>query len=129
MINQELIRLMKCFPRSFVNCNYELIVHEAVNEYFRVDVDHEIELKYKVLEWLSRAASKTEPFKSKKRNEEFSSFMLNGINQYLGTEFTTEDMRIIYQQLGNNANRELTIKFVKSVYDMEILNQEEKING
>lgn len=127
MINKELLRLMECFPRSFVNSHMEIIVHEAANEYFKIDVEHEVQFKYKVLEWLSRAASTTEPFRTLKKNNEFNSFMLNGINQYLVKDFTAEEMRLIYCRLGNSINRELTTKFVQSGYDMSLLKTEEGI--
>ncbi|HCW73314.1 MAG TPA: hypothetical protein DHM90_05400 [Clostridiaceae bacterium] len=118
---------MRCFPKSYINSHSEIIIHEAANEYFKVDVDHEIEYKYKVLEWLSRAACKTEPFRTNKKNHEFKNFMLVGINEYLNTDFTREEMWLIYAELGNSVNRPLTEKFVESGYDMEILkSQEEK---
>ena len=55
------------------------------------------------------------------KNERFHNFMLNGINDFLGTDFTTEDMAIIYQKLGNRVRHSLTEEFVNSGYDMAIL--------
>jgi len=129
MINNELLRLMRCFPNSFVNQFSEIIIHRTVNVYFKVNVQKEIELKYKVLEWLSRDACKTEPFKNNTKNIEFKNFILRGINDYLDTDFSTEDMRAIYEKLGNNVNRLLTEKFVRSGYDLKILINEEDKNG
>lgn len=124
MINKELLRLMKSFPNSFINHNGEFIAHREANEYFILgDIKNDIELEYKTLEWLSRAACKTEPFKSKKKNNEFNSFMLSGINRFLDTNFTKDEMMTIYTYIGNNIRRPLTEQFVASGYNMEILEE------
>lgn len=126
MINKELLRLMNCFPQSFITLHEEFIAHPEANEYFILgDIKNGIELEYKTLEWLSRAACKTEPFKSKKKNNEFNSFMLSGINRFLNTNFTKDDMMTIYTYLGNNIRRPLTEEFVVSGYDMEILRRKD----
>ena len=122
MINAELLRLMNCFPQSFITRHEEFIAHPEANEYFLLaKIEGDTELKYKTLEWLSRGACITEPFKSKKKNNEFNSFMLSGINMFLGTNFTKDDMVVVYTYLGNRCNRTLTEEFVASGYDMEIL--------
>lgn len=82
--------------------------HEA---YFRYV---EEELKLKVLEWLSRPAHK-------EGNDTVRKWYLDGINNFLGTNFTNEDIELIYCKLGNAINRELTKKFVESNYDMGVL--------
>ena len=47
--------------------------------------------------------------------------MLNGINGFLGTDFTEDDIAIIYQKLGNRVRHSLTEEFVNSGYDMTVL--------
>ena len=42
-------------------------------------------------------------------------------NVYLGTEFTQEDMYWIYDKLGNAVNHELTLKFIASGYDLNLV--------
>lgn len=127
MINNEIFKLMQSFPRSFVNQYGEFIAHEDANEYFKLSncVD-DLEIKCKVLECLSRAACKTEPFRDKNKNEKFNSFMLGGINKFLNTNFDKNEMRMIYQELGNRVNRELTTKFIKSCYNLKILLESEE---
>lgn len=119
----ELItRLMKCFPNSFINHNGEFIAHKKSNTYFiLMDCKTELDVKCKILEWLSRSAYKTEPYRRKDKNEEFHKFMLNGVNAFLGMNFTAEDMELIYTYLGNACNHKKTVQFVQSGYDMEIL--------
>jgi hypothetical protein len=48
----------------------------------------------------------------------------DGINAYLGTSFTAEDMEQIYCRLGNAVNSELCVKFIESGYDMALLERE-----
>lgn len=125
MINKVALDLMKCFPNSFINQNGEFIAHLEANEYFKLlNCENELEVKCKVLEWLSRGAYKTQPFHSNKKNEQFNKFMLNGINKFLETKFCVTDIGVIYQELGNQVNRKLTIKFVDSDYDISILKGE-----
>ena len=115
-------KLARAFPNSFINTALEFIAHKEANEYFRLeDCENEFDVKCKVLEWLSRGAYKTCPFHTNLKNERFHNFMLNGINDFLGTDFTTEDMAIIYQRLGNRVRHSLTEEFVNSGYDMAVL--------
>lgn len=79
-------------------------------------------LKCKVLEWLSRAAHKTAPFGARK-NRVFHKFMLDGINAFLETNFTPDDMGQIYTYLGNAVNHTKTVQFVESGYDMTVLQE------
>lgn len=115
-------RLILCFPGSFVNQHNEFIAHRRANEYFRLeDCEDELDVKCKVLEWFSRGAYKTDPYNTRWKNDEFHEFMLNGINEFLNTEFTEEDMAVIYTYLGNRVNHERTIRFIESGYDMDFL--------
>lgn len=124
--------LKNCFPNSFINeCNEFICLYTAdkvlVNSYFRLDnVSNELELKCKVLEYLSRPAFKGftyvgQPFRDRENGEEIYKYHLQGINQFLGTHFTTDDIETIYAELGNGINRELCIEFIEKGYDINIL--------
>lgn len=116
------LKLLKAFPKSFINCHGEFIAHERANEYFILhNCKGNLDIKCKVLERLSRAAYKTEPYRALNKNNAFHAFMLSGINDFLGTEFTSEDMDLIYTYLGNAVNHELTMNFIQSGYDMTVL--------
>lgn len=123
MVNSSVTKkLARAFTGSFINTGLEFIAHKEANEYFRLeDCESEFDVKCKVLEWLSRGAYKTCPFYTRLKNERFHNFMLNGINDFLGTDFTEEDIEIIYQKLGNRVRHSLTEEFVNSGYDMEVL--------
>ena len=115
-------RLLKAFPNSYINNALEFIAHEKSNEYFRLeDCETELDVQCKVLEWLSRTAYKTEPFRNADRNKELHEFMLNGINKFLGTSFKEKDIAIVYRELGNRVNHSLTIEFVNSGFNMSVI--------
>lgn len=115
-------KLSIAFPRSFINTSLEFIAHKEANEWFRLeDCECEFDVKCKVLEWLSRGAFKTEPFYHHSKNEKFHEFMLNGINKFLDTNFSYDDMEIIYTYLGNRCNHTKTERFIESGYDMSVL--------
>ena len=109
------IRLSTAFPLLFVNRQNELIIHPKQNTYFRLDgVESERELKAKILEWLSREAAKS-VYKSSQV------YHLNGINSFLGTDFTVEEMYQIYTYIGNAVNHNKTLRFIDSGFDLNEL--------
>jgi hypothetical protein len=111
-------RLRAAFPKFFVNSLFEIIIYPARNSYFALEgIETEEELNAKVLEWLSREASKSVSRVSQK-------YHLNGINAFLGTDFSQEDMTEIYTYLGNRCNHEKTLRFIRSGYDMSALAKE-----
>lgn len=135
MYNGELIyKLLGAFNDSFINKRNEFIClwehkGEVVNSYFRLDnVSSELELKCKVLEYLSRPAFKgftfaDQPVRERIIGEEIYEYHLDGINEFLGTDFTPEDIEKIYTRLGNGVNRNLCIKFIESGYDLGVLKE------
>ena len=80
------LKLMECFPGSKINQFGEFIAHEKGNAYFILKkCKSELDIKCKVLEWLSREAYKAEPFRRKDKNEAYHRFILGGINKYLNS--------------------------------------------
>jgi hypothetical protein len=123
-MNKEIIDfLISAFPNSFINSRNEFIAHEYSNQYIILEnCESELDLSCKILEWFSRAAHKTSTYSAEWRNRKFHEFMRNGINNFLETNFSEQDMDIIYTKLGNAINHELSVKFVNSGYDLNILN-------
>lgn len=79
-------RLLKAFPQFYISSSFECIIYPPRNSYFLMaDIQTETGLNAKILEWLSREASKSIDSKSQV-------YHLNGINTFLGTNFTQEDM-------------------------------------
>ena len=117
IINQ----LLRCFPGSFVNYNGEFIANRRANVYFVIkDCKTERDVQCKVLEWFSRHASKSAPFKTKESNVKFRIFMRNGINEFLGTNFSEAELLDVYIHLGNGINHQLTVAFIRSGYDLSV---------
>ncbi len=125
LINPIVITLMKAFPQSFINYNCEFITGIGENQYFRLnDCYTELDIACKVLEWLSRAACKTQLSHSERKNRVLQKEMRDCINKYLGTSFTADEMRTIYNKLGNACDHRKTIAFILCGYDMSILEEE-----
>ena len=117
--------LLNAFPNSFINGNNEFIAERSSNQYFLLnDCKSPIDIDCKVLEWLSRAASKGQPYSQEWRNIKFREFIRSGINSFLETDFSERDMEVIYQYLGNAINHNKTIRFVESEYDFTVLLEE-----
>lgn len=116
--------LMLCFPRSFINHMGEFVAQEYANEYFNLDnCETEEDVKFKVLAYLSRGAYKSEPYYSQKKNNELHKFMLDGINRFLGTDFTEDDIGTIYTFFGNGCNKDMCYEFIRRGYDMKIFEE------
>lgn len=125
-ISKIIIDLLQAFPESFINHNGEFIAsgtgkYASANSYFNLNTcENTDDIRCKVLEFLSRDASYSMPFGNRK-NKTFHAFMLKGINDFLCTNFSEEDMELIYEELGNRVNHDLTMDFLYSGYDMEVL--------
>ena len=116
------LKLLKSFPKSFINHLGEFVGSLKENPYFCLaDCENELDVKCKVLEWFSRPASYSRFYSSEKKNREYHKYMLSGINRFLKTDFSFEDMELIYQKLGNRVNHSLTVKFIESGYDLNLL--------
>lgn len=120
LYNIDIKRLLSCFPNSFINSNFEFIADVKSNTYFILkDCESVLDIQCKVLEWLSRSACKTLPYRSIKKNIEFHAKMLKGINDYLHTDFTEKEMLVIYTYLGNCCNHNRTLQFIEDYeFDM-----------
>lgn len=119
-MNIELVKdfmqiVQKHSPKCFINHNFELIVEPKWNIYFRLeDVETELNLKCKIFAWLSRPSCKGV-------SEYWQKRIRTIVNEYLGTDFTFEEMQKIYEYLGNDINREKSIRFIESNYDLTTL--------
>lgn len=103
------------FPKSFINHNNEIILEPRNNVYFRLDdVKTELEFKCKLFAWASRPIAKG-------LNKYWWPRVLKSFNELLGTNFTKDEMYKIYDRLGNDVNRQLTIRFIESNYDLSLL--------
>ncbi len=112
----ELQRLFRAFPGSFINSNLEFIADPETNQYFSLkDCETKEDIEVKILHWLSRAACKTQPYQSGVMNRKFHKKMQDCINTYLDTSFSESDFYDIYQKYGNGLNHEEALEFVRSL--------------
>lgn len=129
-IRKEICALKEAFPESYVNDRGEMIVEPHANQYFIIEgCETKEDVKAKVLEWLSRGACKTEPYETPKRNAEFRQYMKDGVNAYLGTSFTQNELMAIYTYLGNCVNHQKTLNFIRSGYDFSVLEEKAVATG
>lgn len=124
MVDLDILKkLGRAFPHTILNAHGEVVVHKS-GQYFQLgNCETEMDVRCKVIEFFSRAAFKTEPYYSAAANRKFQKYMLDGINKYLGTDFTEEDMEVIYTYLGNAIKHNKTIEFIESGYNMDFFEQ------
>lgn len=127
MIDLEMImRLMYCFPGSLMNDRGVFSAYPKAGHQTYICLNrckNEMDIKCSVLEWLSRSACKSLHYHSERHNRKYWTFMREGINKYLGTNFSHDDMMEIYTYLGNAINHAKTIRFIESGYDMKVLEE------
>ena len=71
MTIENVMKVLKCFPRSYMNCFGECTLCEKGNLYITVkNCETETDIKCKLLEWCSRSAAKGEPYRTEKKNIE-----------------------------------------------------------
>lgn len=128
MVQQIVLKkLFAAFPYGIINHLLEFVAdpNHRVNSYFRLeDCETEEDVAAKLLKWVSRDAYKSQHFTPEWRNKQVHEYHLNGINQFCGTSFGEDDIELIYSELGNRCNHELTLKFIRSGYDTEVLIKE-----
>lgn len=108
-------RALEIFPNSFISRSEEMILEPKNNISFRLeDVGNELDFKCKLLAWVSRPVSRS-------LNQYWWPRVLKSCNEFLGTSFTRKEMLLIYDRLGNDVNRNLSIKFIQSNYDLKLL--------
>jgi len=118
----EIFNVMKSFRGSYINHCGELIISNKGNVYFTAtNCENKEDVICKLLEWCSRPIAKGQPYSREKRNIEWRELLLCGYNNYLGTNFTQDDMYWIYDKLGNAVNHELTLEFIHSGYDLSLV--------
>lgn len=121
-MTDEIFSVMKHFDKSYINMHGELILSDRGNLYFTAkNCKSKEDVICKLLEWCSRPIVKGYAYKTPKRNIEWRKSLLCGYNNYLGTNFTLNDMYWIYDKLGNAANHELTLKFIHSNFDLSLV--------
>lgn len=118
------LRLLADFEGSFFNAQDEFIAHKYSNTYFIFRTcESDEEVNCKIVEWLSRPALKGIPYCAEWRNKKFRKFMLDGINQFLHTNFNEDDIDLIYTYLGNAIRHQKTLEFVRGNYNMNIIKE------
>ena len=74
-----------------------------------------------MLEQFSFFGCLVKKFESEKENDKFKQNVCNAINKSLNTSFDQKDMKIIYQNFGFGGNTQLAREFIRSGYDMSLL--------
>lgn len=123
----EIFNVMKHFDGSYINQYGELILNYIGDTYFTAtDCETKEDVICKLLEWCSKPIAKGQPYVSYQRNIEWRRNLLRGYNNYLGTDFTLDDMYWIYDKLGNAINHKLTLEFIHSNYDLSFVRPQKK---
>lgn len=131
-ITDVLQRLRKAFPGGTVNYNNEFIAHRQANRQYGsacCSLRHcstGIDVICAVIESFSYDCCKSRPFNTGDANVSFRIFMVTGMNEFLGTAFTENDFCTIYSYLGCGINRNLTVDFINSGYDLKVLIAQKK---
>lgn len=120
-IIEKIERVFDMFETSFIYMpsGTELILHKKWNIYFLLsDITNKEEFDYKMLSCLSYYTAQHHY----KKTEQQYKWALNRARRWFRYDFSHEDLQKIYQKLGNRANKTLGLQFIKSNFDMALLN-------
>ena len=119
-MTDEVFNLMRYFPKSYIDENKELILDENIN--FSLDrINNKFDLYLKVVQYVSRFACKTQPYRNEWQNLMYRNKIRDVINKFLGTNFDEKEMLLIYTKLGNGYNERLASMFVATGFDIDLL--------
>lgn len=118
----EIQGIMKYFKNSYINSYLEVILLPKTNGYFAIkNCRNEVDIKCEIIENISRDCFKTQHYSRLKDNKKMWQENLIALNNTLKTDFSQQDIELIYNKLGNGINHKLTKKFVESDFNMEVL--------
>lgn len=121
-LNEALYYLKHLFPGSFVNKHNELILIPETNLYIQLEnCKTKFQLFAKLLEWCSRDSCFSLTYSMMKFNELYWKQNREALNSFFDQNWSHEDMSLIYETLGCRVNHELTIKFIESGFDLQVL--------
>ena len=115
-------KALKWLKGSFINHNNEIILIPKFNVYTLLDdVNTDDDFKVKLCEWFSRDCCCALRYSQNKRLEKYYQENTEAFNFICGTNFTVAQMEYIYTYLGNGIKHELAKKFVKSGFDLSVI--------
>lgn len=115
-------KAMKLLPGSYINHNNEIILIPKFNVYTSLnDVETDDDFKVKLCEWFSRDCCKALRYQQQKRLNRYYQHNTDVFNAICDTNFTVDNMEIIYTHFGNGRNPELAKAFVKSGFEVFVL--------
>lgn len=115
-------KALKVLHGSFINHNNEIILIPRSNVYTLLDdVETDDDFKVKLVEWFSRDCCCALRYTQRKRLERYYQDNTDAFNYICGTNFTVEQMQYIYTYLGNGIRQKLAEEFVKSGFDLSVI--------
>ena len=115
-------KALKWLKGSFINHNNEIILIPKFNVYTLLDdVNTDDDFKVKLCEWFSRDCCCALRYSQKKRLDRYYQENTEAFNYICGTNFTVEQMEYIYTYLGNGIRHNVAEMFVKSGFDLSVI--------
>lgn len=120
-MTNEVFELMSHFPGSYIKGKYLWLDSRKGCEILIDGIEDGLALRCELLEWASRSIAKGMPYGSERMNGLYRRSLLLGLNNFLGVNWTPEDIMKVYQYLGNAIDHNKTVLFIESGYNMEVL--------
>ncbi len=119
---ESVSKTLQYMEGSFINHNNEIIIIPKFNVYTLLDdVETDDDFKVKLCEWFSRDCCCALRYRYTKRLEKYYEDNIKFFNYICGTNFTKEDMNLIYTYLGNGIKHKLAQEFVKSGFNLLLI--------
>ena len=117
-------KALKWLKGSYINHNNEIILIRKFNVYTLLDdVNTDEDFKVKLCEYFSRDCCCALRYSQQKRLNRYYQENIEAFNFICGTNFTIEQMDYIYTFLGNGVKHALAKEFVKSGFDLSVIDK------
>lgn len=117
-------KALKWLKGSYINHNNEIILIPKFNVYTLLDdVNTDEDFKVKLCEYFSRDCCCALRYSQQKRLNRYYQENIEAFNFICGTNFTIEQMDYIYTFLGNGVKHALAKEFVKSGFDLSVIDK------
>lgn len=117
-------KALKHLKGSYINHNNEIILIPKFNVYTMLDdVNSDDDFKVKLCEWFSRDCCCALRYCYKKTLDKYYQENTDAFNFICETNFTVEQMNYIYTYLGNGIKHELAKNFVKSGFNLSVIDK------
>lgn len=130
VFKQEALRILRTFEGAYIrgteySYGLELVLDEEVNAYFSLEkCDTKKDFIINIVTHFPFICCKAKKFTDPAKNKKWWNKNIRNFRKYIGKNFSSKDINLIYKTLGevrSDETKELTEKFIENDFKLDIL--------